>query len=112
MSLSQLTGLGWTREGAKWLMGKMASGGDRSQLIAWRSLSDRPRPYSTHFGKQYVPAALRWEVWERDNFTCRHCGSRQFLTVDHIVPEASAGQTILSNLQTLCKQCNCKKGPR
>lgn len=56
-----------------------------------------------------IPLDLRWEVWERDNFTCRFCGTRRYLATDHIVPESKGGETILNNLQTLCKTCNSRK---
>lgn len=60
--------------------------------------------------KEYISAAVRWLVWERDNFTCRNCGKRKNLTIDHIIPESKGGQLKLSNLQTLCNSCNSKKG--
>lgn len=59
--------------------------------------------------KAYVPAALRWAVFERDNFTCRKCGSRQHLETDHIHPESKGGPTTFDNLQTLCRHCNRSK---
>lgn len=60
--------------------------------------------------KKKIPDALRWQVWERDNFTCRQCGTRRFLSVDHIKPERSGGTLELENLQTLCRRCNSIKG--
>ncbi len=66
------------------------------------------------FNKTYtkwpVPPALRWEVWERDDFRCQHCGARRFLEVDHIIPESRGGEMVVENLQTLCRPCNLKKG--
>lgn len=62
--------------------------------------------------KVAIPSSLRWQVWERDNFTCLHCGSRANLSVDHIQPESKGGILELSNLQTLCKLCNSRKGAR
>lgn len=62
--------------------------------------------------KQPIPNDLRWAVWERDNFTCRHCGARRDLSVDHIVPESRGGAMALDNLQTLCRSCNSRKGAR
>lgn len=56
-----------------------------------------------------IPKALRWEVWERDNFTCKYCSSRRDLTIDHITPVALGGQTVKENLQTLCRKCNSQK---
>ena len=57
-----------------------------------------------------IPATLRWEVWERDNFTCRGCGSRHFLTIDHVIPRCKGGPDTKENLQTLCGSCNSRKG--
>lgn len=62
--------------------------------------------------KARIPEALRWQVWERDDFTCRGCGARQFLRIDHVVPEVDDGETTPGNLQTLCRQCNSVKGKR
>jgi len=59
-----------------------------------------------------IPKNVRWAVWERDDFTCRHCGSRSDLAVDHIIPESAGGAAVLTNLQTLCRSCNSRKGTR
>jgi 5-methylcytosine-specific restriction protein A len=59
-----------------------------------------------------IPKELRWQVWERDDFTCQDCGTRRRLTVDHIIAEVNGGKTELSNLQTLCGPCNSRKGTR
>ena len=59
-----------------------------------------------------VPTSMRWEVWERDDFTCQHCGSRKKLSIDHIYPVSLGGETSLDNLQTLCRRCNSIKGNR
>lgn len=59
-----------------------------------------------------ISSALRWEVWERDDFTCRHCGARRDLVADHVIPRSSGGLTNTPNLQTLCRSCNSKKGAR
>ncbi len=62
--------------------------------------------------KENIPAKLRWEIWERDNFTCLHCGVRKNLSIDHIIPESKGGTLDPANLQTLCKPCNSKKGTK
>lgn len=64
----------------------------------------------TIYVKNKIPEALRWEVFECDNFTCQHCGCRRHLSADHIIPESKGGQMTLENLQTLCKPCNSAKG--
>jgi 5-methylcytosine-specific restriction endonuclease McrA len=59
---------------------------------------------------------LTFVVMKRDNFTCRACGRSPanqlglILHVDHIVPWAGGGETVLENLQTLCERCNLGKG--
>ena len=58
---------------------------------------------------------LRWQVLQRDRFTCCACGASPALTpsielhVDHIVPWSKCGKTVLENLQTLCSVCNLGK---
>ena len=64
----------------------------------------------TRLSKVPIPPELRWKVWERDNFTCLHCGTRKNLSVDHILAESKGGLMVLENLQTLCKPCNSRKG--
>ncbi len=66
----------------------------------------------TEYRKSSIPASLRWSVFERDDFRCRHCSSRSDLAADHIHPESQGGETTLENLQTLCRKCNSKKGAR
>lgn len=59
--------------------------------------------------KVHVPSKLRWDVWERDDFTCTYCGLRRDLTVDHVIPESRGGPTVLENLTTACWPCNRSK---
>lgn len=54
----------------------------------------------------------RKNIFERDNFECLECGSKENLSIDHILPFSLGGTTDPSNLQTLCKSCNSKKGNR
>jgi hypothetical protein len=78
-------------------------------------------------GADQVPTGLRATVLERDSYCCRGCGwsSSQMvytgdgaladirgLEVDHIYPRALGGSNELSNLQTLCSDCNARKGAR
>jgi 5-methylcytosine-specific restriction endonuclease McrA len=59
-----------------------------------------------------IPEELRWEIFERDNFTCQRCGVHRMLRADHVIPESKGGLTIMKNLQTLCNICNSKKGAK
>ena len=87
-----------------------------NQLSAIEPPASEPRPKSASpkagRRKATIPNDLRWTVWERDNFTCLHCGVRRDLTIDHVYPEALGGSTNLENLQTLCRSCNSRKGTR
>lgn len=58
-------------------------------------------------------AAVRIRVMKRDRFRCVHCGvpgTDAELETDHIIPVAKGGSHHVSNLQTLCRNCNQKKG--
>lgn len=63
-----------------------------------------------------VTRAMRYDVLRRDNFHCVRCGRGKEdgvkLHVDHIVPVSRGGKSVMSNLQTLCEDCNCGKGNR
>lgn len=54
------------------------------------------------------------DVLRRDGFRCVKCGRGREdgvkLHVDHIKPVSRGGKSVMSNLQTLCEDCNCGKG--
>lgn len=56
---------------------------------------------------------LRYQVLKRDHYRCVICGRGAKdgvkLHVDHIKPVARGGKTTLSNLRTLCADCNLGK---
>ena len=59
-----------------------------------------------------IPQQVRKYVFERDNYQCQSCNKTQLetqLTIDHIIPLALGGQNDISNLQTLCCNCNRQK---
>ncbi len=64
-------------------------------------------------GVRAVPNALRYQVLERDRGRCCLCGRTPAhgvtLQIDHILPYSAYGLTVLSNLQTLCNECNLGK---
>lgn len=66
--------------------------------------------------KRTIPLKLRLKVLQRDKFKCVYCGTSPStdpsiqLHIDHIVPFSKGGGTELSNLQTLCQNCNWGKG--
>jgi hypothetical protein len=60
--------------------------------------------------------AISWEIREhvlrRDGGRCVDCRATDYLELDHIVPVSQGGSTAISNLQTRCRRCNIRKGPR
>ncbi len=54
----------------------------------------------------------RKDIFERDNYTCQLCGTKENLTLDHKTPLAKGGEHIDSNLWVLCVRCNTSKGKR
>lgn len=69
-----------------------------------------------------VKLSAKLSVWERDQWKCRYCGDEvarsldgpphapHHATVDHVVPRASGGTNVQSNLVTACYRCNQAKG--
>lgn len=56
-----------------------------------------------------VSKRLRFEVFRRDNHTCRYCGATPpdvKLTIDHVTPTALGGTDTADNLVTACAPCN------
>ena len=43
---------------------------------------------------------------------CAYCGSREDLTLDHVVPLSRGGTHAIDNLVAACKPCNSRKGSR
>jgi 5-methylcytosine-specific restriction endonuclease McrA len=60
--------------------------------------------------KTYIPAAVRRAVETRDGSRCVYCGSRDDMTLDHVIPEADGGPTVETNLVCCCAACNTMKG--
>ena len=64
-------------------------------------------------GRQPIPAAVRREVWKRDEGRCtwrspdgQHCGSTWKVELDHIRPAALGGPSTIENLRILCRAHN------
>lgn len=114
----------WAVEHGVWdenTMGSYSSCGNKFLHVAENAFWDHAFRQKVHTARPMhapapsaptVPEAVRWQVFERDDFRCQHCGTRRFLSVDHIVPRIAGGSNDLSNLQTLCRSCNSRKGHR
>ena len=64
-----------------------------------------------------ISPSLRFDVLEKDNFTCQYCGAKSvddnvLLEVDHIVPVSKGGDNNIENLVTSCKKCNIGKSAK
>ena len=73
----------------------------------------RPRPgRDASRGSRHVPAAIKRQVWSRDEGQCAfvgtagRCTERGFLEVHHIVPFADGGRTDVDNLALRCRAHN------
>ena len=84
---------------------------DRSATAPRRSASQARSAARPGARSRYIPAAVRREVWRRDQGCCsyvdrhsgRRCGSRYRLEIDHIVPFALGGDAQPANLRLRCK---------
>ena len=56
-----------------------------------------------------VSKRTRYEVLQRDNYTCRYCGAFApvvVLEIDHVKPRKHGGKDTAENLVTACQDCN------
>ena len=58
-----------------------------------------------------VPMTRR-NVFQRDNHTCQYCGSRELLSIDHVIPRSRGGTDAWDNVTTACTSCNVRKASR
>jgi 5-methylcytosine-specific restriction endonuclease McrA len=61
--------------------------------------------------QRQIDAQVSFNVWRRDNFMCRYCGTEKLaLTVDHLVRYEDGGPSIEANLVACCRRCNKVRG--
>ena len=49
------------------------------------------------------------EILKAAGVSCKQCGTKEKLTVDHIIPLAAGGKNEASNLQFLCENCQDRR---
>lgn len=66
--------------------------------------------------REPIPQSIRFNVFRRDNFACRYCGSCSgdgvTLHVDHATSVKDGGKNDENNLVTACSDCNYGKGAK
>jgi hypothetical protein len=84
--------------------------------LAKKGRGSYPNPFPSKRGERYPDPDLRWEVYNRDRFSCFYCGYKitserpdRYLTCDHVVPWGAGGHTVLENLVACCNLCNAGK---
>jgi 5-methylcytosine-specific restriction endonuclease McrA len=51
-------------------------------------------------------------IFMRDDDTCQYCGSKDTLTIDHVIPISRGGKSCFDNCVVACKKCNNLKNNR
>jgi 5-methylcytosine-specific restriction endonuclease McrA len=84
----------------------------RSWRASYRNRTDRhgykKRSRAQQKASLYITDRLHRLVLAADRYRCVGCGARGATDVDHRIPWAWGGLTILQNLFTLCDHCNRK----
>lgn len=81
----------------------------RTKLAA----TQRPQAGRTPtFGSRHIPAAVKRQVWKRDEGRCAfvgtngRCTETGFLEFHHVVPYADGGQAVVENVELRCRAHN------
>lgn len=64
------------------------------------------------FTSQKEKYPSRHMVYKRDDHECQYCGSKQNLTIDHVIPKSKGGKDTWDNVVAACATCNVSKGNR
>jgi 5-methylcytosine-specific restriction endonuclease McrA len=66
--------------------------------------------------KQQAEGSFTTQEWQellaRYGHQCLCCGSQSELVPDHVIPLSRGGSDWISNIQPLCRVCNCEKGTK
>lgn len=88
----------------------------RATNVEFKGVKVAAKYYKCMQVKRNVSVRVRHQVLERDGFKCLDCGASPadgaLLEVDHTVPISKGGSNALSNLRTLCSDCNRGKSDR
>jgi len=62
--------------------------------------------------QRQIDQNVSWAAYYRDDYTCRYCGFRKPLSVDHVDLWEAGGVSVIDNVVSACKPCNRKRGNR
>lgn len=51
----------------------------------------------------------RQSIKEKWNNECAYCGSKENLTIDHVIPQSKGGNDFITNVVCCCQKCNLEK---
>ena len=86
-----------------------------------RKLAKTGQPRTSRATKshsRHIPAAVRREVWRRDEGRCAfvgthgRCAERGFLEIHHVIPFADGGEATAENLELRCRAHNQHEAER
>ncbi len=102
--------------GRNWYEQYQIFGHDQIQQLLDEVEDDYRRRDTAAYQRSLMTPTLRYDVMKRDGFKCVLCGRSADdgvkLHVDHILPVAKGGKTVMSNLRTLCEDCNLGKSDK
>jgi 5-methylcytosine-specific restriction endonuclease McrA len=73
---------------------------------------NKTHQYRTKMKNSGVFLILPKELKKLNNQPCVNCGTKERLTIDHIIPIARGGRHSIGNLQSLCLFCNSSKNSK
>lgn len=83
----------------------------------WRATEDgllqtKLNNHCARTNDKFLPVARYKATLEHFNHACAKCGCDHKLHIDHIVPVALGGRTVVENLVPLCEDCNLEKSSK
>lgn len=112
--LSRFTHNPYTKRWGSWLAA-MRTFASTNELVGTDTVHKTDGTRTEPRGSRTASLRMRFDVMRRDRFRCNLCGRSPASTpglelhVDHIIPWSQGGVTAVSNLQTLCSDCNLGK---